>query len=119
MRWCIAAAVVCLLGCTARMHAAPRRPVPQLALIHIDGTQLTRVDGQRATGNKLEVPPGIHSLGVAHAHGSLVVCFAARSGHSSRTRSVFAGREWRPEFVDETLAEPVKSWAIDPSMEHC
>jgi len=129
----VALASACLAGCMEQMYPGPRRPRAEVALVQIDGTQLTRFDGEPTETDRLEVLPGLHALWVAlddrhspagpgwraYSVRSLVVCFAAHAGHAYRARPVYAGRQWRPEIVDETRAELVRSWEIDPHVGHC
>ena len=130
----VALASTCLAGCIEQTYPGPRRPRAEVALVLIDGTQLTHLDGQHTDTDRLEVLPGLHALWVAlsddHPPGlpgfhtystrSMVLCFAAQAGHTYRARPVYVGRrQWRPEILDETRGELVRFWQIDPSVEHC
>jgi hypothetical protein len=99
-----------------------------VALIETDGTDITAADDWDATGRRVEVVPGTHALSVKLddyrpetgygdgflycSDGSLVVCFVALPGHTYQTRPVYSGSLWRPEIVDETRAELVRSWVV-------
>jgi hypothetical protein len=136
VRTTIAIVAFGLSGCAVQSYDGPRRPSKEVALIETDGTKLTAVDDQDANGSKLEVLPGMHALSVQlddvhrqtagsgdgyryFSKNALVVCFVAHPGHTYEARPVYAGRSWRPEIVDESRAELVKSWVVDSPAGRC
>jgi hypothetical protein len=118
------------------MYDGPKRPSGEVALIETDGTVLSAVDGDATSASKVEVLPGAHALAVklddVHRQNAastdgfryfsdapVVACFTARPGHAYQARPVYAGRRWRPEIIDETLAQTVRSWELDPGGRGC
>lgn len=136
MRAALAIVTFGLAGCAVQTYEGPRRASKDVALIETDGTNLTAIDDSDANGSKLEVLPGMHALSVqlddSHrqsagrsdgyryfSRGAQVVCFVAHAGHTYEARPVYAGRSWRPEIVDESRAELVRSWVVDSPAGRC
>src|SRR5580698_4991625 len=125
-----------LSGCAVQAYDGPRRASKDVALIETDGTKLTAVDDWDAKGSKLEVLPGMHALSVQlddvhrqtagssdgyryFSKAALIVCFVALPGHTYEARPIYSWRSWRPEIVDESRAELVRSWVIDSPARRC